>query len=131
VNLEEESGESLRRAPSNRPQVGDGATVYRQIVLRQRVDGLDVVARAAFRWLAEASPSAFESAGAGAVAEVVKREVVGDRTLVCGAARLKDAYDRPDDWISVAAVSLGDGERFVFLGRAHDAERGERAMEEI
>lgn len=131
ATLEDELLAILRRAPSNSPAYGDAATVYRRVVLQQRIDGLDVVARAAFRWLFAERPAPHEVAGAVALPEAVTRETLDGRALLCGAARLKDAFDRPDEWAMVAAIALGDGESFVFLGRAPDAERGERAMEEI
>ncbi|HKD99783.1 MAG TPA: hypothetical protein VKE69_02135, partial [Planctomycetota bacterium] len=102
----------------------------RRLVLPHALDAPALAARAALRWLRSPSAEAISIAGSTVLPERVESANGGDRRIVAGVARVKDAFDAPDEPVALAAVALAGGERFVYLGPGTDPERADRAAAE-
>jgi len=128
--LEDELIGFLRGAKSNDPRIGDGASVYRRFVLPGALDRYAVAARAAFYWLFLQKQEPRNIANYAATVSEFERHSQNRRTLATGIAKIEDPFDGPADHIAFAALSIGDGECFVYLASGNDRDRAAHASSE-
>lgn len=121
----------LRRAPGNDARMSDGAIVYKRMALTAALDAYGIAARAAFRWLFAAEPGVCVIANCEVTPVIFSRDRERSRRLVTGNAMLRSAFDFPDRQLAFAALSLGDGECFVYFMPGNDRERARHAASAV
>lgn len=125
--VEDEFIRILRRAPSNDARLGDGAGIYKRFALASELDHYGIAARAALSWLHGGVASEFHVAENRITPGNFRREMQQSRIFASGVARVVDAFDGPDEWISFAALALADGESFVYLAPGANTDRAAHA----
>jgi len=105
--LEDEFIRQLAEAPSNYPQFGNGAEVYRQLVLPSRVSLQRVGMHYAVASLFEEDPENFPVFNYTTTNDFFLRKEAGEQRLVLGVTRIRSNVTWSEKVFSFAAVYLG------------------------
>lgn len=116
----------LERAVSNDPKLGSGAAIYDRQVLTAAFDPPKAAGAAFLEWLGAGdggAPGRLVDFGFVIDPLSFDRLSVGRRTLATGVCSVADIYDGAPETFAVAALDLGDGERFAYTGDSIEASR--------
>lgn len=127
VDLEESFCEMLRRVPSNLPRWRDAATIYREVVLPQRIDLRQVAANYAIAVLLGGHPD--EEFYCYTLQCEHLRQSNGHRLhLVSGRIRLRSKITWEEEDFSFAALHFGDLEVLAGVRKQVPLDPGEEAV---
>jgi alpha-amylase/alpha-mannosidase (GH57 family) len=108
ISLEQQFLERLERAPSNIPEHGNGAEVYRNLVRPAMVDLLRVGAHYAISSLFEDYPETTTIYAYNATREGVDVDEAGRQKIATGKAHLRSNVTAAESTITFAVLHLGD-----------------------